>query len=313
MTSSSGYCPLCGKNQPVSAHLTTRDFLLSRSEFSIVRCVTCDLCYTHPPVPEEEIGRYYAFSDYAPYRVMDPLSPMARLRRAIRRYIPESETSQIIRLLNARRVKRILEIGPGAGALSKKLLDAGFAVSAVELDPSCAQGLRNYGIDCVTGTVSEGIRKFESECFDAVIMRHVFEHIYNPRAVLKSLRRLLSQDGIMVLSMPDASSREAKLFGKYWIGWDVPRHVTHYAPSTLNAILSLEGFASEWVAPEYYGTSFIESIELLLFSRPAPAWFHLPIYYSWRVWAPFHFRIFGSGTMSAVVRKSPRTAVPGGD
>lgn len=313
MNAAVGYCALCGKNQTVKERLTARDFLLSREEFSIVQCTVCGLHLTHPQISEESIGRYYAFGDYAPYRGIDGTSFIGRVRRLIRTIIPEKETARIVSRLREKGVNRILEIGPGAGDLSRILARAGFEVSAVELDPSCAERLKGFGIDCVSGTVAEGIKGFDAQRFDAVIMRHVFEHLYHPRAVLQSLRKILTDSGIILLSMPDASSREASFFGSYWMGWEVPRHVAHYDPRTLTAVLSLEGFATDSVVPEYFGTSFIDSIELFVFSKPAPGWFHHPLYYLWCLWAPIHFRLFGSGTMSAVVRKSETKAVPRDD
>ncbi len=48
-----------------------------------------------------------------------------------------------------------MEIGPGSGAITRRLLDAGQRVVAVEIDPALAQGLRELGprLEVITGSI----------------------------------------------------------------------------------------------------------------------------------------------------------------
>jgi len=40
-----------------------------------------------------------------------------------------------------------------------------------------------------------------------------------------------------VISVPNFASLESRLFGKYWNGLDVPRHLYHFTPATLDRML----------------------------------------------------------------------------
>jgi SAM-dependent methyltransferase len=83
--------------------------------------------------------------------------------------------------------------------------------------------------------------------FDAVVLNHVFEHIPEPRELLGELREVLKPDGILYMAMPNERSVAARLFRKYWIGSDVPRHYYLYGPATLSRLLAEEGFeVIEW-------------------------------------------------------------------
>src|SRR3546814_20558991 len=52
--------------------------------------------------------------------------------------------------------------------------------------------------------------------FDVVVGWMVLEHLHEPLAALKKLRRWVRQDGWLVLSVPDAGGLELKLFRDRW-------------------------------------------------------------------------------------------------
>lgn len=48
----------------------------------------------------------------------------------------------------------------------------------------------------------------------------------------------------MVLGVPHLASFDAALFGRYWIGWDAPRHLYAFDSDVLKVLLSNAGFIS---------------------------------------------------------------------
>jgi 2-polyprenyl-3-methyl-5-hydroxy-6-metoxy-1,4-benzoquinol methylase len=64
--------------------------------------------------------------------------------------------------------------------------------------------------------------------FDAVTFWHVLEHLENPGEALVAAGRLLKFKAWIVVAVPDYSSLQAKLFGKYWFHLDWPRHLHHF-------------------------------------------------------------------------------------
>jgi hypothetical protein len=73
-------------------------------------------------------------------------------------------------------------------------------------------------------------------------MFHVLEHLTDPRLCLKSVRGLLQPGGILILQVPNISSIQARLFGNFWYGLDVPRHVVNYTSKALGFLLRDAGF-----------------------------------------------------------------------
>jgi hypothetical protein len=72
-------------------------------------------------------------------------------------------------------------------------------------------------------------------------MRYVLEHVPDPSAVILRVKELLSKDGFFIFSVPNPDSLDAKIFGKYWLGHDVPRHFHNFSANTLHHFLEKNG------------------------------------------------------------------------
>jgi SAM-dependent methyltransferase len=72
--------------------------------------------------------------------------------------------------------------------------------------------------------------------------------------------RLLRPGGLLVISLPNPDSLEARLLGPYWLGWDLPRHLNLFRPALLNQYLLRLGLRVERIR------SFTEGYALLLMS-----------------------------------------------
>ena len=64
------------------------------------------------------------------------------------------------------------------------------------------------------------------------------------------------------MSVPNFGSPEARTAGAGWFHLDVPRHLVHFTPQTLDATLREAGFdpvESTWFTPEFDAFSFVQS------------------------------------------------------
>jgi SAM-dependent methyltransferase len=78
--------------------------------------------------------------------------------------------------------------------------------------------------------------------FDIITMWNVLEHFDKPIANLRYAYHLLHDGGWLVLSIPNLESLDARLFGAYWVGWDLPRHLYLFPRRVLRNILTQIGF-----------------------------------------------------------------------
>lgn len=84
--------------------------------------------------------------------------------------------------------------------------------------------------------------RLHPETFDVITLWHVFEHCHDPHALLDRFYNLLRPNGILVLACPNICSTDAMHYGANWAAYDVPRHLWHFSPTSLNTLLHKHGF-----------------------------------------------------------------------
>ena len=293
------HCPLC-ESEDYKTYLQGKDYLCSQEDFAVVRCEQCKVLYTNPRISEEEIGRYY-YSNYVP-RVERTGSIGNRIRSGLGHLFVDSR-HELVDLLNSNNGKSVLEIGPGAGDILIFLKEHGFQVCGVELDTNNADRIREKGIPCYLGDLDGIVNEISPQTFDAVVLCHVFEHLYHPKQTLKTIHSLLNEGGIVYVTLPNVGSAEAKLFGKYWRGLDLPRHIVHYSAYTIKNVLLNSSFCIVQSGNHHFPSSFVESIAFCAVKGKWPPLLYYPLYYLWKILSPLHCRLMGTGVVRIVARK----------
>ncbi|SRR6266567_816760 len=117
--------------------------------------------------------------------------------------------------LDAKPRQRVLDIGCGAGAVSGELVRRGHEVHGVDLQEKAIQRACSRGVRARVADLNEPL-PFEDKSFDAVLACDIVEHVYDPLALLKEVRRVVSDDGYAILIIPhhfDLVQRVRMLFG----------------------------------------------------------------------------------------------------
>ena len=248
----SGSCDLCGADD--------HDGLFEGADlrhpvpgrFRLVRCCSCGLVYMSPRPDDETLNAHYP-EDYLPY------NPTSGVQRWIKAALRRREAAGLVRLLPP--TAKVLEIGCAAGDLLAPLSDLGCNVIGIEMSEYAAAYARDcLGLDVLTGRLAE--HDLPAQSFDAVVMRNVIEHLPSPAADLRRVARLLKEGGRLFIATDNVASLDCRLFGEFWYGFDVPRHLVLYSPATLTAVLKRNGFAvgavqfslvpSHWVVSTRY-------------------------------------------------------------
>jgi SAM-dependent methyltransferase len=157
----------------------------------------------------------------------------------------------------------VVDIGCGPGVLLDHMRARGWRVRGTERSPSAAQQARDvFHLDVRAQSVDDLVA--EGETFDAVVLWHVAEHLHTPADTVRGIARLLRPGGILLIAVPNFASPESRVGRAGWFHLDVPRHLVHFTPSTLDAMLAAAGFEQVKVThlvPEYDLFSFVQTIE----------------------------------------------------
>ena len=88
---------------------------------------------------------------------------------------------------------------------------------------------------------------------------------------LPEVARILRPGGIFLVGVPNFASPEARLTRGGWFHLDLPRHLSHHTPTSLDAALTAAGLRPvrmSFFAPEYDCFSFVQSLLNWLGVRP---------------------------------------------
>ncbi|GAB4042644.1 hypothetical protein GCM10028774_55530 [Spirosoma jeollabukense] len=78
--------------------------------------------------------------------------------------------------------------------------------------------------------------------FDIITLWHVLEHIPTLNETIPDLHKLLAEQGTLLIAVPNSDSYDAHTFKQYWAAYDVPRHLYHFTPSTIEPLFRKHGF-----------------------------------------------------------------------
>jgi 2-polyprenyl-3-methyl-5-hydroxy-6-metoxy-1,4-benzoquinol methylase len=115
----------------------------------------------------------------------------------------------------------------------------GLDVDMAGVDHARELGHEAYAVDC---TSADAVRNLRLEPADVVIAGEVIEHVDDPGLFLDAMRVLLADDGVLVLTTPNASGllSAVGVIGGYEINH--PDHVNRFTWLTLTNLLRHRGY-----------------------------------------------------------------------
>jgi|GEM_PF-208485 len=255
-------CDICGPGS--TTHVLSGMDLVNGMPgvWDVVRCDNCGLSFTNPRPTPSSIKNFYpaTYPCYLPqvtgrrqvngfrqkvqrqllrqhlgYR-SDILRPSLFWKLLTRPLSRRLDVSLMPRLpLDKSVTPALLEVGCSTGVRLLELRAIGWDVRGIELSEVAARQAREAGLEVRTSPIEEV--EFAPETFDCIILSMVLEHLHSPKTIISILTRWLKPGGELLISVPDASGLEARLFGPFHYGLQVPTHLYHFTPSTLGRLL----------------------------------------------------------------------------
>lgn len=225
-------CPLC-KSGHFLNHKEITDYSLSKQSFIVCKCMQCELLFTNPRPNEEEIGPYYDFPDYFSHE-----DKAKNLTQWIYNQVRNYNLGQKIKLIEEfAETGKLLDYGCGTGQLLFEATINLWKVNGIEPNAK-ARDKANQKLGNKVFTSIDELK--EEQTYDAITLFHVLEHVHQLRKTTKTILKHLKSKGYLFIAVPNHESFDSQHYGKYWAGWDVPRHLYHFNPT------SMESFRKEF-------------------------------------------------------------------
>jgi SAM-dependent methyltransferase len=119
-------------------------------------------------------------------------------------------------------------------------------VSGIELDPVAAAKARSVTAEVTIGDPAEVT--LPSASVDVITAFHVVEHLPDPAEAIRRMLGWLAPGGWLIIEVPNVSGWRGALFDRHWSGLDFPRHLIHFMPATMHALVERCGgrVVDEW-------------------------------------------------------------------
>jgi len=226
-------CPLCGSIE--------HELIDSDRGLSIVNCNSCSLIYTNPrPIDAEEnyFGDPAIFCTEAQL-IFKGKKPHHRDRN----YMYELK-----RILEYKPAGKLLDVGTNMGFFLRIAKEMGFETEGVEPSPALSAIARDqFGLKIHTAFLEEV--NLPENHYDVITLIDVFEHVTDPKGMLARCHKLLKDDGIVVIKVPNGDYNMFKMKLARLTGhkanmdiWDLCEHMVHYTPKTFKRMAMESGF-----------------------------------------------------------------------
>lgn len=137
---------------------------------------------------------------------------------------------------------KFLDVGCGDGAYLVTKKAEGCECYGVDISVEALSKLKKKHPDIRTHCGELADARWPSDYFDVVNLCHVLEHVPDPEATLREIRRILKPGGLVKISVPNSDSWSRSLFFKCWLGYDSPRHLWVFSRRNLSILFIRTGF-----------------------------------------------------------------------
>jgi len=271
-------CFLCGEAAADPLWTTPDRAFAVPGIYTVARCRRCGFLYQKPRVADAHLADCYP-DHYPRHQEPSPRIPLkgspGRVKAARWALASALGYAQLrdgsvglLTRLRARRLARkirwdcppwtgqgrYLDVGCGSGAALGVASALGWKVAGIEVDEGAAAKARRFTDELHVGDVLTA--PFAPGRFDVVTAFHVLEHVPDPVAVIRRALAWLAPGGLLIVEVPNAGGAGAAIFGRAWSGLELPRHLSHFSPETLERAVRQAGGRVAWcwhgAKPRYY-------------------------------------------------------------
>ncbi|MDX8410706.1 MAG: class I SAM-dependent methyltransferase, partial [Mariprofundaceae bacterium] len=132
--------------------------------------------------------------------------------------------------------KSLLDVGCGGGFLVEAAQEMGFRAEGIEANNNLVKWCKSRNLQVHEGDVS--ILEATGERYDIIVLSAILEHVFEPQLLLMTCKKLLSPDGIILISQASYDGLLPKVFPWAWYGWQPKEHFWHFTPDSLRRLVN---------------------------------------------------------------------------
>lgn len=246
------HCPVC-RSHRITNIFPVKDYTVSGRQFTIAGCGQCTLRFTQDVPTQDHIGAYYKSEDYISHTNTSKglINGLYQKVRAVTMKQKAATVKQYTGLQKG----SLLDVGCGTGSFLHTMRVQGWQVTGLEPDAGAREMAQQlYGLAV---RPSHEIFELSAGTYNAITLWHVLEHVHQLHEYVAQLKQLLTQNGKLFIAVPNYTSRDAQTYGTYWAAYDVPRHLYHFSPQSMNVLLQQHGLKVVQHLPMWFDSFYV--------------------------------------------------------
>ena len=246
------HCPVC-KSDRLQNIFQAKDYTVSGLPFTIVECGHCTLRFTQDVPTQEYIGAFYKSEDYISHTNTNK-GFVNNLYQKIRT-VTMKQKAVIIKKYTGLQRGTLLDVGCGTGSFLQAMQLLGWNVTGLEPDADARELAKQlYELKVLP---SHEIFNLPHQSYNAITMWHVLEHVHQLHEYVEQIKNLLTTNGKLFIAVPNYTSRDAKVYAQYWAAYDVPRHLYHFSPQSVDVLMMMHGLKVVKHLPMWFDSFYV--------------------------------------------------------
>lgn len=202
-------CPICNSENLQGYAIDT---VRKGPHISRVQCNSCKLVFANPMADEKELEEYYThYYEKDHYEAMNYKALILNHFSRIQGLQPVSIKKEARYLNELVAGSRFLDVGCGLGLGLAYANQFDCELYATEFDQGALDFVsEHFAVKTFKGDVWSA--NFPDNFFDFIHISHVIEHVLDPRAYVREMKRIVKPGGIIAIGTPDITSNLYKLY-----------------------------------------------------------------------------------------------------
>jgi 2-polyprenyl-3-methyl-5-hydroxy-6-metoxy-1,4-benzoquinol methylase len=246
-------CKICG-NEEFSSFLKCKDHFLSQETFNLVKCNFCGFVFINPRPEKLQLPRYYDSPEYISHSGTEK-GIVNSIYKKVRKHTHKRKVNLISKYSQG---KSILDIGCGSGELLGLFKQCCWETLGVEPNQSARDFAKStYNLEVID---EPEISDIPTQSKEVISMWHVLEHVSELNERMKEIKRILKDNGVLFIAVPNMSSYDAEYYKKFWAAYDVPRHLYQFTPDIMKKLLEKHKFSVIKILPMKFDSYYVSML-----------------------------------------------------
>ena len=229
---------------------TIKDYSITKENFELIYDDKYEM-YQTKFISFDTLDHYYKSENYISHTDAKR-NWFEKVYQLVKNYTINQKWKLIKKHTNSNSIS-VLDIGCGTGDFLKQGINK-LNVHGVGVEPNSEAAAISSSKHI---NVYNNIGELNNDKYDVITLWHVLEHVTDLNEYFNFFKNHLSENGILIVAVPNFKSLDAHHYKEYWAAWDVPRHLWHFSKQSIKKLAEQNNLKLIHIKPMYFDSFYV--------------------------------------------------------